>query len=201
MKRLLILSLCIMLLGVSPASADTGAEVRELLRAKIDAVVALLRQKDMEKSLRKDNILQLIKPIFDFRKMAKLSLGRKHWPGLSPEKQEEFSDLFVRKMQDSYIEKLDLYEDEEVVYEEPLIIKRKVHVPINFVSKDDKISMLYKFYRSKELGWQIYDVELQGVSVIQTYRTQFNDVLKNGTIDDLMAKLDKSDEFKAVDVK
>ena len=201
MKRLLILSLCILLLGSSPASADTGAEVRELLRAKIDAVVALLRQKDMEKSLRKDNILELIKPIFDFKKMAKLTLGRKHWPGLSPEKKEEFSDLFVRKMQDSYIEKLDLYEDEEVVYEEPLIIKRKVHVPINFVSKDDKISMLYKFYRSKELGWQIYDVELQGVSVIQTYRTQFNDVLKNGTIDDLMAKLDKSDEFKAVDVK
>ena len=201
MKRFLILSLCILLLVVSPASADTGAEVRELLRAKIDAVVALLRQKDMEKSLRKDNILKLIKPIFDFRKMAKLSLGRKHWPGLSPEKQEKFSDLFVRKMQDSYIEKLDLYEDEEVVYEEPLIIKRRVHVPINFVSKDDKISMLYKFYRSKELGWQIYDVELQGVSVIQTYRTQFNDVLKNGTIDDLMAKLDKSDEFKAVDVK
>lgn len=201
MKRFLILSLCILLLGVSPASADTGAEVRELLRSKIDAVVALLRQKDMDKSLRKDNIMELIKPIFDFRKMAKLSLGRKHWPGLSPEKQEEFSDLFVRKMQDSYIEKLDLYEDEEVVYEEPLIIKRKVHVPINFVSKDDKISMLYKFYRSKELGWQIYDVELQGVSVIQTYRTQFNDVLKNGTIDDLMAKLDKSDEFKAVDVK
>ncbi|MBE9535882.1 MAG: ABC transporter substrate-binding protein [Proteobacteria bacterium] len=201
MKRLLILSLCILLLGSSPASADTGTEVRELLRAKIDAVVALLRQKDMEKSLRKDNILELIKPIFDFKKMAKLTLGRKHWPGLSPEKKEEFSDLFVRKMQDSYIEKLDLYEDEEVVYEEPLIIKRKVHVPINFVSKDDKISMLYKFYRSKELGWQIYDVELQGVSVIQTYRTQFNDVLKNGTIDDLMAKLDKSDEFKAVDVK
>jgi phospholipid transport system substrate-binding protein len=201
MKRFLVLSLCILLLGVSPASADTGAEVRELLRSKIDAVVALLRQKNMDKSLRKDNIMELIKPIFDFRKMAKLSLGRKHWPGLSPEKQEEFSDLFVRKMQDSYIEKLDLYEDEEVVYEEPLIIKRKVHVPINFVSKDDKITMLYKFYRSKELGWQIYDVELQGVSVIQTYRTQFNDVLKNGTIDDLMAKLDKSDEFKAVDVK
>ena len=190
-----------MFLETSPASADAGNEVRELLRVKIDAVVALLRQKDMEESLRKDNIMELIKPIFDFKKMAKLSLGRKHWPGLSPEKQEEFSDLFVRKMQDSYIEKLDLYEDEEVVYEEPLIIKRKVHVPINFVSKDDKISMLYKFYRSKKLGWKIYDVELQGVSVIQTYRTQFNDVLKNGTIDDLMAKLDKSDEFKAVDVK
>lgn len=201
MKRLLILSLCILLLGVSPASADTGAEVRDLLRGKIDAVVELLRQKDMEKSLRKNNILELIKPIFDFKKMAKLTLGRKHWPGLSPEKQEEFSDLFVRKMQDSYIEKLDLYEDEEVVYEEALIIKRKVHVPINFVSRDDKISMLYKFYRSKELGWQIYDVELQGVSVIQTYRTQFNDVLKNGTIDDLMAKLDKSGQFEAIDVK
>jgi len=201
MKRLLVLSLCILLLGGSPASADTGAEVRELLKGKIDAVLALIRQKDMDKSARNGKILELVRPIFDFKMMATLTLGKKHWPGLSAEKQNEFSDLFVQRMQDSYLDKLDIYSDEEVVYEAPLIVKNKIHIPVSLMSKNDKISMLYKFYDARQLGWQIYDVELQGVSVIQTYRTQFNDVLKNGTIDDLMAKLRRGEKFETADVK
>ena len=196
-----LLALCLLFFLSSSAFADTGEEVRELLRSKIDAVIVLVQKKAMDKELRYENILELIRPIFDFEKMAKLTLCRKHWPNLSPEKKEEFSDLFVRKIQKSYLEKLDLYDDEKLIYETPLIIKKKIHIMVSFISKDDKITMLYKFYFSKKLGWQIYDVELQGVSIIQTYRTQFNDVLKKGTIDDLISKLKESDEFEAVNVK
>lgn len=201
MKKLLILSLCISLFGSSPASADTGAEVRELLMGKIDGIIALLRQKEMDNAVRDDNILELVEPVFDFKKMAKLTLGKRHWPSLSPEEKVEFSDLFVRFIQDSYLEKLDIYSDEVVVYEEAIIVKKKIHIPVNLVSKVDSVSMLYKFYKSKELGWQIYDVELQGVSVIQTYRTQFHDVLKNGSIDDLMDKLKRGEKIESPDVR
>lgn len=201
MKKLLILSLCISLFIALPVSADTGAEVREILMGKIDGVITLIRQKEMDKAVRDDKILELVDPVFDFKKMAKLTLGKRHWPGLSPEEKVEFSDLFVQFIQDSYLEKLDIYSDEVVVYEEALIVKKKIHIPVNLVSKVDSVSMLYKFYKSKELGWQIYDVELQGVSVIQTYRTQFHDVLKNGTIDELMDKLKRGEKIESPDVR
>lgn len=201
MKKLLILLVCILTLGPAHVSADTADEVRTLLMGKIDGVIALLRQKEMDKNVRNDNILELVRPVFDFKKMAQLTLGKRHWPGLSPKEQEEFSELFTQRIQESYLEKLDIYSDEEVVYEAPLSVKTKVHIPVNLISKNDKTSMLYKFYNSSELGWQIYDVELQGVSVVQTYRTQFHDVLKNGTIGDLMTKLKGGEKFETPDVK
>ena len=50
--------------------------------------------------------------------------------------------------------------------------------------------MLYKLYVSKS-GWRIYDIEIQGVSIIRSYRSQFAEILKNGTFDDLLEKLEK----------
>jgi phospholipid transport system substrate-binding protein len=120
--------------------------------------------------------------------MAKLSLGKKYWPTLSQEKQAVFSDLFIKRLQDSYLEKLDLYSNEEVLYGEPQTKGKQVHQPTTLIYKDSRISMLYKFYRSAT-GWKVYDVEIGGVSVIQTYRSQFDDVLSEGSIDDLLEKL------------
>ncbi|MBW1695001.1 MAG: ABC transporter substrate-binding protein, partial [Deltaproteobacteria bacterium] len=72
----------------------------------------------------------------------------------------------------------------------PVQVKNKIHIPTGLVSKDNSISMLYKFYKSN-YGWKIYDVEIQGVSIVSTYRAQFKEVLGNGTIDDLLLKLEK----------
>jgi phospholipid transport system substrate-binding protein len=69
----------------------------------------------------------------------------------------------------------------------------KIHVPTYLISKKNKISMRYKLYQS-ESEWKIYDVEIQGVSIIRSYRSQFSEILKNGTIDDLLLKLEKSVE-------
>ncbi len=154
----------------------------------------LLQETQIEKSQRDARLIEVVTPIFDFKTMAKLSLGKKYWPGLSPEQQEDFSDLFIQRLQDSYLEKLDLYNDEKIVYEEPSQVGNKVHMATTLVSGANRISMLYKFYRT-EGGWKIYDIEIEGVSIMQTYRSQFDGVLKKGTIDDLLEKLRKVGEF------
>lgn len=192
--KVLIFTFIGMLTFVRPGLADKKSEVQKLLKERIDIVVSLLQKKDMDKKEKDEQIIETVRPIFDFRQMAKLSLGKKYWPGLDKEKQTAFTDLFIARMQESYLEKLDLYSNEEIVYEEPLEVKNKIHVPVRLVSKDNSIDMLYKFYRSNP-GWMIYDVEIEGVSVIQTYRTQFDGILKDGSIDDLLAKLETSGGF------
>lgn len=187
MRYLLYAILCVFLF-TSPTLADAPDEVRELLKVKIDAVVVLLQDKTLEKTHRNEQILDIIAPIFDYQTMAKLSLGKKHWPSLSQEQQVAFSDLFSKRLQASYLDKLDLYSDEKVLYGAAQAEGKQVHVPTTLISKDSKIEMLYKFYSSAE-GWKIYDVEIGGVSVIQTYRSQFDGVLSAGTIDDLLEKL------------
>lgn len=187
MRHLFAAILCMFLLA-SPSLADASSEVRELLKVKIDAVVVLLQDQTTEKNDRNERILDIIAPMFDFQTMAKLSLGKKYWPTLSQEQQATFSDLFSKRLQTSYLEKLDLYTNEEVLYGEPVANGKQVHQPTTLISKDSRISMLYKLYLSSS-EWKIYDVEIGGVSVIQTYRSQFDGVLREGTINDLLEKL------------
>jgi phospholipid transport system substrate-binding protein len=174
--------------------ADDSTEIKNLLKAKIDIVVQLLLEKNIDKKKRNEKILETVSPIFDFPRMAKLSLGKKHWTRISGEQRKEFSDLFVKQLKESYLEKLELYSNEEVVVEEAKRVKSRIHIITHLVSKDDKKEMVYKFYKSKQ-GWKIYDVVMLGVSIVQTYRSQFDGVLKKETFDDLLLKLKKSGEF------
>lgn len=193
MRNIFFAFLCVLLFAAS-VQADEAGEVQELLKGKIDAVMVLLQDKTVDKSRRNEQITAILIPLFDYQAMAKLSLGKKYWPTLSQEKQEVFSDLFIERLKKSYLDKLDIFTDEKVLYEEPSAVGKKVHVPTLLVSKDSRIEMLYKFYRSRK-GWKIYDVEIGGVSVIQTYRSQFDGVLSEGSIDDLLEKLKTDGAF------
>jgi phospholipid transport system substrate-binding protein len=120
-----------------------------------------------------------------------LTLGKKYWPGLTEANKEKFTDLFIKKLRTSYLSKLTLYSDEKIIYDPPVQDENKVRISTYLISKDKKISMLYKFYNSND-SWKIYDVEIQGVSIIRSYRSQFYEILQNGTIDELLLKLEES---------
>lgn len=191
MKKAIIISLGL-LLSYTPVMADELEEVEVFLKEKLSATTILLQNKDLPIEEKKEKVVGIVRDAFDFPLMAKLTLGRKYWPDLSIEKKKRFTVLFVHRLQSSYIDKLDLYKDEEVTINKPVQVKRKIHVLTKLISGTKKIDMLYKLYKSKKRGWLIYDVEIQGVSLITTYRSQFNEVLRTGTIDDLFMKLENS---------
>lgn len=199
MKKYLI-SILFIILFCPPAAAGKTGEVEALLKERIDKVLLILKNKTLDKSQRNKAILEIVDPMFDFELMAKLSLGKKHWPSLNNEERIEYSDLFIKRMKESYLEKMDLYTDEDMLYDKATQEGSKVHMRTYLAGKDNKLEMLYKFYNSKG-QWKVYDVEIEGVSIIQTYRSQFDGVLKDGTVKDLIAKLRKPGEFSSVDVK
>ena len=194
MKSLLYAVLILLVMSQTVVKDDKSA-VKELLESKLDAVVAVLQKKELEQQAKNKKIIEIVTPMFDFSLMAKLSLGRKYWPGLSKDKQERFAELFIKRLKESYREKLTLYTDEKIVYQAPVQVKKKIRIPTELVSKNNKISMLYKFHKSKR-NWKIYDIEIEGVSIISTYRSQFDEVLSSGTIDDLLLKLEKPEKEK-----
>jgi phospholipid transport system substrate-binding protein len=121
--------------------------------------------------------------------MAKLSLGKKHWSQFNSKQRSEFTSLFTELFQDFYVDKLDLFSDENVLFQPPVLVnEKKVQIPTVLLSKGKKYSMLYKMAKTKN-GWRIYDVEIEGVSLIHTYRSQYNHVLKSGEIEDLLTKM------------
>ena len=192
MKRLLY-AVLILFLTVQAGLTDDKNSAKEILASKLDAAIAVLQKKNMDKQERDRQIIEIVTPIFDFSIMAKLSLGRKYWPGLSEEQKEKFTDLFIKRLEASYLEKLSLYTDETVVYKTPVQDGRKVEIPTEVISKDKKILMTYKLYKSTQ-SWKIYDLEIEGISIIVTYRSQFDQILEKGTFDDLLLKLETPED-------
>ncbi len=188
MKNLLVAVISLLLFCQS-AAADDKSEVEKLLKNNLDAVFTVLQKMDLEEQAKNKEIVDIVTPMFDFELMARLSLGKKHWPGLSQDKKERFTELFIKRLKASYLNNFNLYTNEKVIYEPSVQVSKKVHAQTYLVSKDKKISILYKLYKA-ENNWKIYDLEIQGVSIIRSYRTQFSSILKSGTIDDLLLKLE-----------
>ena len=188
MKQLIYIAVCLLMVCQS-AIAENRLSAEELLKKNLAAVFAVFQNNNLDQEAKNNNILDIVNPMFDFSLMAKLTLGRKYWPGLTPEQKESFTQLFVKRLRATYLDKLTLYTDEKVLYEPAVEVKQKIHIPTHLVSKDKKISIIYKFYNS-ESTWKIYDLEIQGVSLIRSYRSQFYEILKSGTFDDLLTKLE-----------
>ena len=192
MKRLMY-SAFILLVMTQIVGADDKYVAKELLEIKIEAAIAVLQKNDLDLQEKNKQVIEIVTPLFDFPLMAKLSLGRKYWPGLVEEERQRFTELFTKRLKTSYLDKLSLYTDEKVVFKTPVQEKRKIKIQTELISKNNTISMLYKFHESKH-GWLIYDIEIQGVSIISTYRSQFDQVLSKGTIDELLIKLEKPEQ-------
>jgi phospholipid transport system substrate-binding protein len=170
--------------------SDDKSAAKELLETNIEAALAVLQKKDLGQQEKNKEVIKIVEPIFDFNLMARLALGRKHWQELSEKNRERFVDLFVARLKSSYIDKLSLYTDEKVAYDTPVQEGIKIQIPTSVISKNNRIAMMYKLYQSPN-SWKIYDIEIEGVSLISTYRSQFYDILSKGTIDDLLLKLEK----------
>lgn len=157
---------------------------------KIDKVLMILKDSKLEKSKKAEEIINLMDNVFDYSLMSRLSLG-KDWNEITPAQKSEFVKLFTKKLKDSYIEKLDLYTDELV---EVLGIDQpksnRIVLKTQLIGKEEKYEIDYKFYQEDGVdSWLIYDVDLLGVSIIQTYRKQFSGFLKDKTFDELLTFL------------
>lgn len=177
-----------------PNAILLSSDPNELLHNRWDAVIEILRNKEIEQEEKAKKISKIVTPIFDFRLMGKLALGRTHWPKLDVPQREKYTELFTDLLRNTYLEKISLYKDEDVVFK-PIIKKSKttISIPTELLHNEKKVAILYKL-RKADKRWKIYDLEIQGVSVLLTYRSQFDEILRNGTVEDLLARLHKPPE-------
>jgi len=174
-----------------PADPNVPKDPNELLRYKWDAIISILQKKDIDPNVKEEKISKIVSPIFDFPLMAKLALGRTHWPKFTPPQREKFTRLFSELLKNSYLDKVSLYKDEKVLFK-PATQKQKntISIPTELIHEDKKVAILYKL-RKIDKRWKIYDVEIQGVSILLTYRSQFDEILSRGTVKDLLSRLEK----------
>lgn len=176
-----------------PPKTEAG-EPTEQIKKTVDAVINILNNKELSKPEklpeRRLKIRETVEKSFDFEEMAKRSLAL-HWKKRTPQEQKEFVDLFSDLLEDTYIRKIERYEDEKVVYYDErsdgsyATVRTKV-----ITSKEAEIPVDYKIFK-KGQKWEVYDIVVEGVSLVNNYRTQFNQIIRSSSYEELVARLKK----------
>ena len=177
--------------------ADDDTEAEKILKSSVGKVFSIMLDEGIELDEKKSEVIKITDDAFGFSLMAKLSIGKEHWSKFNAKQRAEFINLFTEQFQSFYIDKLDLFSDEEVIFKPATVVKKKkVQVPTVLISKNKEYSILYKMSNTKT-GWKIYDIAIEGVSLIHTYRSQYNHILKSGKVEDLLAKMrERKEEIK-----
>jgi phospholipid transport system substrate-binding protein len=178
-------------LWLSPSIASAGAPT-EILKQSTDRILEILRNPKLKAKSKEPEKRRLLRKIaderFDWEEMAKRSLAI-HWAERTPDEKKEFVSLFADLLERSYMGKIEGYQDEKIVFaiekidggfavvESNIMTAREVEIPINYR------------LRKKDSDWLIYDVSIEGVSLVNNYRSQFNKILTTSSYQELVKRM------------
>ncbi len=194
MKRLypiLILTICGIFITTS---IIYGSEITESVKTTVDKVIEVLKddslKRDEKAPERRERLRKIIRSRFDFEEMARRTLAR-NWKKRTKEERKEFVSLFSRFLEASYLDKIETYSNEEVAYDGESVSKDRGVVKTKIITNDGtEIPINYRLLK-KNGKWMIYDVVVEGVSLVSNYRTQFNRIIKGSSFDALLKQLRK----------
>ena len=166
---------------------------KEDLKQGIDAIVAVLTDEKLAEHGRQDErrerIFAEVKIRFDFRRMAELTMAG-DWEKRDSKEQDRFTDFFSRLILERYIGRIESYDNESVLYKKELVKGDKARVYTVIIQNDKEIAITYSLERQGE-NWMIYDVILEGVSLVRNYRSEFGVILKREGFDSLLARIEE----------
>lgn len=194
----LVVFLTIILFG-SGIFAATNAGPMKQLQQSVDELLRILQSQELQNPDKKTERKQLIdnatQEIFDFREMARSSLGQT-WDTLTPEEQNQFVGLFTRLIEQRYKGKLDAYDNQKIIYKKELIKGKKALINTAVVDKDLEILIDYRL-KENQGKWLVYDLTIENVSLVVNYRRDFDSIMRKeqfaGLVEKISKQLEKSD--------
>ena len=183
------------------ASASAGAATKsatDSVRGTIDEVVRILKDPEMKKPDRVDERRRILEKVigdrFSWDEMAKRTLGTQ-WAKLDENQRQEFTDLFRTLLTTTYIGRIESYSGEKVVYLNERLQDGFAEVRTKVAAGKAEYPMDYRLM-DKSGDWHVYDIVLDGVSLVNNYRGQFSKILRTSSYEDLVGKLkNKSDKI------
>jgi phospholipid transport system substrate-binding protein len=183
-SQMLILVVCICLWG-SQAIADENP--LNVVKTGTDQVIQILKQYPQDTQARREEIRAVVDKYFDYDGVSRLALGPQ-WNKQPPEKQQEFSREFSRLLFGKYIDSIEKYTNQKITYKEKQVTQDHVVVESTVMDQGGPVHIDYALHL-KDGKWGVYDVNVEGLSLVVNYRSQFDQMLANGSIDDILAML------------
>lgn len=187
---LTLLTLLFLTTGVAKAQSitDNINEVLPMVKNNVAEILDILKNEKIKPENKRALVQKKAEPFFDFPLITKLSVGPKFWKEMSPTQQSKLETVFEEYLINFYLDRIMQYSNESITYKPATGKGNKVFVPVAITSNGTTYNLKYKFYNSNS-GWKMYDFEVEGVSIVQTYRLQFSVLLKDGKIDQLIERL------------
>ena len=186
-----------LILGLATIPIKTGetplwaAAPGEQVKTTIDQVMEVLKDPKFQgtgkKAERREKLRQIVLPRFDFAEMAKRALGN-NW-NRYPDKQQEFVTAFKQLLEETYADQIELASGDKVVYLNERTEKDYAEVDTKVISsKGEETLMTYKLH-PVDSDWKVFDIVVENISIVNNYRSQFNRVLSNASLDDLIKRM------------
>jgi phospholipid transport system substrate-binding protein len=192
MKRQLAgLSILILFLFSLPVYAGVPLNTTQV---NVNKVLDVLRDPKLKsesaKEIKKQKLRLIYKSMFNEVEFSKRTLAR-NWSKLNTAQQEEFIQLFEQVLEKAYIDKIFSYTNEKIdFYKESINSETQAEVQTKVITSSKEIPIFYRLIL-KDGAWKVYDVVVENVSLVQNYRTQFNDILAKNTPEQLLEILRK----------
>jgi phospholipid transport system substrate-binding protein len=175
--------------------AAAPPEPLEAIKGPVNTVIAILNDpayKDgTHKAEQRDKIWQSISAIFDFNEISMRAVAR-NWRKFSPEERKDFAAVFSKFLGNTYVDKIQgEYHNEQIVYVGQEIVKEGRAVAKTIIKRESlEIPVDYRL-KLMNGKWRVYDVAVEGISLVKNYRTQFTQLLKNESPAELIKRLKK----------
>ncbi len=176
---IVLLAACLLLGFATPSFAGPALDT---LKGNVDEVLKVLKNPALKgetgKKAKQDQIRRISQKMFDFAELSKRTLGV-NWNKFTTPQRQEFLDLYRGLLEDAYIDKITSYSDEKINYTKELqLSENSAEVQSTVVTKSGEIPVYYRMH-NKDGQWRVYDVVIEGVSLVNNYRTQFREILAN----------------------
>ena len=166
-----------------------AATPKETIETGVNKLLATLSDPAFKAKAKDEQVAQIgevIDTIFDFKELSRRALGRE-WKKMTAEQQKEFVPLFRKLLQGVYADRLLAYSDQKIIFDKETMLKKgRAEVQSYLQTADGKKIPLFYRLSDKSGSWKVYDVIIEGVSMVKNYRTQFRQILAKDSHEKLL---------------
>ncbi len=174
------------LLFTLPIAAQTGTPTAAV-QSVVDSILVLLRKPDFDMAADRPAISAAIKRAFDDTAMAQSVLST-NWRTATPAQQTEFKALLLKTIEGTYLGRIKAYTNQSVEYRGEEIRGNRATVNTVIIAATGEIPVNYRL-RQRSDGWFVYDVEVENVSMVNSYRDTYRDIVGRDGMDSLLEQM------------
>jgi len=191
MKKTIFILMCCLFFSAVARAQDAGVATQDILQSTIDRSVSILSDTNTSLDQKKGSFDVLLQEVCQPDLMAKLVLGRDGWSALNEEQQKDFIALFIQVLTRSYYNKMDMADVSKVKIsyvgnEELSPRKRELKTIVADEQNEYKVNYMFALIDGK---WGVYDMVIDGISLLTSYRSQFSDYLQQHSAQELLQML------------